>query len=71
MLAPQLQRCPLLGGIGAAFVDTGNASLVAADVIQRRFDDVRLNSEISHPGSRCATQVVQLSGPYQRIHSQC
>ena len=42
MCAPQLKRLALLGEVGRAIVDTGDASLGAADVVDDRLYNMGL-----------------------------
>jgi len=44
MIAPQIQRGAFLGGIGRAVIDARDTSLMAANVIQYGFGDVRLDA---------------------------
>ena len=59
VLAPQLERRPLLRRVARSIVDAGDAGLVAADVVQHRLDDVRLHAELCHAGSHRAPDIVQ------------
>ena len=45
--------------VDGSVVDTGDTSLVAADVVQHRFNNVRLNAEIGHARRRRTAQIVE------------
>jgi len=60
VLAPQLQRRSDLAIIARAIVNPGDATLVARDMIEQSFDDVRLYADFfSHMCCRAATKIVQ------------
>jgi hypothetical protein len=58
MLVPPRQRQRLLGRILRAVIDASDAALVAADMVQHRFDNVRLNADVSHAGGNSSADVV-------------
>ena len=48
MISPALERCALLRFVCVPVVDPGDASLVAADMVEDRLDNVRLDTEVAH-----------------------
>jgi hypothetical protein len=62
MLGPKIERLALLGRVGGAVVDSGDASLVAADMIEHRFDNMRQYSKFDNPGGDRAADVMQSPG---------
>src|SRR4029077_10787836 len=43
-------------------VNASNAAAAATDVIQNRFDDMRLDADLGHAGRRTSSQIVQYPG---------
>src|SRR5262245_10734516 len=54
---PKCECLALLRGVGGAIVDASHASLVSADVVQARFNDVRIDAKLSHAGGDSASNV--------------
>src|SRR5262249_21349399 len=59
MLSPPRERGLDLRSIGAAVVDAGDAGAMAAEMVQRRLDDVRLDAEVGHAGRDGPAHIVQ------------
>ena len=59
MRGPALERRSLFGLVCCFVVDAGDAALVAADVVQARFDDVRLDADLGGVGREAAAQIVR------------
>src|SRR5262249_13997442 len=59
MVAPQGERGADLIHINGAVVDACRASLVAALMIYRGFDDVRQHAQIGKSRAKCSSQIMQ------------
>src|SRR5262249_59874421 len=49
VFSPEIERLTFFMGVARPIVDPGDTGLVAADVIQHRFDDLRLHAPLRHP----------------------
>src|SRR6516162_11934042 len=58
MIGPRRERCALLLFVDRTIVDTGESSLVAADMVQHRFDDMRRDAKLGHAGRGAAAQIM-------------
>src|SRR5690349_19800262 len=58
MLSPEVQRLAFLLVVSCAVIDTGDAGLVAGDVIEHSLDNVRLYAQLGHARGDGASQVV-------------
>jgi len=59
VFGPQVQRFALFLVVSRPVVDTGNAALVSADVINNRLDDVRLHAQLGHASCCRPPQIMQ------------
>ena len=58
MIGPRRERCALFLFVDRTIVDTGDSSLVAADMVQHRFDDMRRDAKLGHAGRDAAAQIM-------------
>ena len=59
MLRPKVECASLLARVACAIVDARDPRLVAADMVDNGFDDVRLDAEVGHAGRDRAADIVQ------------
>ena len=50
VFSPEIERLTFLCGVARPIVDAGDAGLVAANVVEQGFDDVRLHAQLGHAG---------------------
>jgi hypothetical protein len=62
VIGPNSQSVFYFAGVGAAIVDASNTGLVATDMVQHSFDDVRLHANVGHASCCCSAQIMQPPG---------
>src|SRR5688572_2560126 len=62
MGSPQVESFSHLVGVGGPMVYPRNTRLMAGDVVQHRFDDVRQDAQLAHAGRHCPADIVKPPG---------
>src|SRR5262245_60781612 len=64
VLAPAHQRRLHGALVGGSVVDAGDAAAMAAEMVERGFDHVRLNADVGHAGSNGSANIVNPPRPH-------
>ena len=62
VFSPEIERLTFLCGVARTIVDASDPGLVAADMVEHGFDDVRLHAELGHAGRDRASHIMQPPG---------